>query len=214
MKIERKFAPLEADIDSKGRVEGYASKFGIVDQGGDVVVKGAFAKSIGTRRVRMLRGHEPNDVIGVWNEVKEDDNGLYVRGQISMDTQLGRETHSLVRIGAMDGMSIGYQSRKAVKNANGNRELSDLDLWEVSIVTFPMLLEATVQAKSLNDFEQPHEIKRFLEKALRDVGFDRDQAKMGASLLAKDVLGERDAPEATAVTADELRQLIRGAMTA
>ena len=56
MKLERKFAPLEADIDSKGQVEGYASKFGIVDQGGDVVVKGAFTKSIATRRVKMLRG--------------------------------------------------------------------------------------------------------------------------------------------------------------
>ncbi len=210
MKLERKFAPLEADIDSKGQVEGYASKFGIVDQGGDVVVKGAFTKSIATRRVKMLRGHIPDNVIGVWNEVKEDDNGLYVRGQINMDTQLGRETHSLVRSGDMDGMSIGYRSRKAVKNANGNRELSDLDLWEVSIVTFPMLLEATAQAKSLSDLQETHEIKRFLEEHLCDAGFSRKQAKQGASLLAKDVLGERDAPETTAETAEELRQLIRG----
>ncbi len=209
MKLERKFAPLEAEIDTKGQIEGYASKFGLVDQGGDVVMKGAFAKSIASRQVKMLRGHVPDNVIGVWTEVKEDDTGLYVRGQINMDTQIGRETHSLVRSGAMDGMSIGYRSRKAVKNANGHRELSELDLWEVSIVTFPMLLEATAQAKSLSDLQEPHEIKRFLEEHLCDAGFSRKQAKQGASLLAKHVLGGRDAPETTAETVEEVRQIIR-----
>ena len=214
MTLEHKFAPLEAEVDEKGAVEGYASKFGIEDQGGDIVVKSAFSKSLAGRMPKMLWQHDPSQPIGIWTEAKEDDTGLYVKGQINMDVQRGRETHSLIKSGAIDGMSIGYRTRKAVKTASGARELSDLDLWEVSMVTFPMLLEATVQAKSLGDFDQPHEIKRFLEKTLRDAGFDRDKAKQGASLLAKDVLGERDAPETSAEMAEELRQLIRGTITA
>jgi len=209
MKLEHKFAPLDAEVDEKGAVEGYASKFGIVDQGGDIVVKSAFSKSLASRKPKMLWAHDPSQPIGTWSEVKEDETGLYVRGQINMDVQRGRETHSLIKSGAIDGMSIGYRARKATKNAAGNRELSDLDLWEVSMVTFPMLLEATAQVKSLSDLEQPHEIKNFLEDILRDAGFSRTQAKHGASVLAKDVLGERDAPDAAAVMAD-LRQIVRG----
>lgn len=209
MKLERKFAPLEAEVDEKGVVEGYASKFGIQDQGGDIVVKSAFSKSIGQRIPKMLWQHDPSEPIGIWTDVKEDDTGLFVRGQINMDVQRGRETHSLIKSGAIDGMSIGYRTRKATKNKSGARELSDLDLWEVSMVTFPMLLEATVQAKSLSDFTEINEQKNFLEEILRDAGFSRTQAKHGASVLAKDVLGERDAPDATAVMAD-IRQIVRG----
>ncbi|MGC1497296.1 MAG: HK97 family phage prohead protease [Sulfitobacter sp.] len=214
MTLEHKFAPLDADVDEKGRVEGYASKFGVEDQGGDIVVKSAFSKSLAVRLPKMLWQHDPSEPIGIWKEVKEDNTGLFVVGQINMDVQRGRETHSLIKSGAIDGMSIGYRTRKAVKTKSGARELSDLDLWEVSLVTFPMLLDATVQAKSLDDFDQPHEIKRFLEDHLRDAGFSVKQAKQGASLLAKDVLGERDAPGTSAEMAEELRQLIRGAITA
>lgn len=209
MNLEHKFAPLEADVDEKGAVEGYASKFGIEDQGRDIVVKSAFSKSLSGRMPKMLWQHDPSQPIGIWNEAKEDEIGLYVKGQINMDVQRGRETHSLIKSGAIDGMSIGYRTRKATKNKFGARELSDLDLWEVSMVTFPMLLEATVQAKSLSDFDQPHEMKNFLEDTLRDAGLSRTQAKHGASVLVKDVLGERDAPDAAAVMA-EIRQIVRG----
>jgi HK97 family phage prohead protease len=211
MTLEHKFAPLDADVDEKGRVEGYASKFGIEDQGGDIVVKSAFSKSIAARMPKMLWAHDPAQPIGTWSEVKEDETGLYVKGQIDMNVQRGRETHSLIKSGAIDGMSIGYRTRKATKNKSGQRELSDLDLWEVSMVTFPMLMEATVQAKSLSDFGEIHEIKRFLEEHLCDAGFSRKQAKQGASLLAKDVLGEREAPEAPAEMAEVMRQAIRAA---
>jgi len=158
---------------------------------------------------KMLWQHDPSEPIGIWTEAKEDETGLLVVGQINMEVQRGRETHSLIKSGAIDGMSIGYRTRKAVKAKDGSRELSDLDLWEVSMVTFPMLLEATVQAKSLADFEGDNgaEIKNFLEEHLRDAGFSRMQAKHGASVLVKDVLGGRDVPDAT-VDITDIRRLL------
>lgn len=208
MKLEHKFAPLEAEVDAKGTIEGYASKFGIKDQGGDIVVKGAFSASLDERSPKMLWQHDPSQPIGKWIEAKEDSTGLIVRGQINMDVQKGREAHSLIKDGAIDGMSIGYKTRKA-KNVKDARELSDLDLWEISLVTFPMLKEATIdQVKSLVEMDD-HEIKKYLEGNLRDAGFSRSQAKQGASLLAKEVLGARDDPDATAVMAD-VRQILGG----
>lgn len=209
MTLEHKFAALDAEIDDAGAVEGYASKFGIEDKGGDIVVKSAFSKSLAGRMPKMLWQHDPSQPIGIWTEAKEDDTGLFVKGQINMDVQRGRETHSLIKSGAIDGMSIGYRTRKAVRTASGARELRELDLWEVSMVTFPMLMEATVQAKSLTDFDAEHEKKNFLETVLRDAGLTRAQAKHGASVLVKDVLGERDAPDAADVMS-EIRQIVRG----
>ena len=208
MKLEHKFAPLETEVDAKGTIEGYASRFGIKDQGGDIVVKGAFSASLAERSPKMLWQHDPSQPIGKWIDAKEDSTGLVVRGQINMDVQKGREAHSLIKDGAIDGLSIGYKTLKA-RNVKGARELSDLDLWEISLVTFPMLREATVDhIKSLSEMGE-HEIKKFLEDHLREAKFSRSQAKQGASLLAKEVLGVLDGPDATAVMAD-VRQILGG----
>lgn len=209
MNLEHKFAPIEAEVDEKGVIEGYASRFGIKDQGGDIVVKGAFGRSIGERKPKMLWQHDPSKPIGKWVDVKEDATGLSVRGQINLDVQAGREAHALIKDGAIDGMSIGYRSRNAVKTKDG-RELRNLDLWEISLVTFPMLKEATIDMVKSLDSMDASETKNFLEKHLRDAGFSRAQAKQGASLLAQDVLDRRDVSDATAVTADDLRQIVRG----
>ncbi|WP_085897347.1 HK97 family phage prohead protease [Limimaricola soesokkakensis] len=157
MELERKFCaggtdgtgPLE--IGEGAVISGYASLFGCADQGGDVVAPGAYAASLKRLegcggRVRMLWQHDPARPIGVWDEVREDGKGLWVRGRILEAVAQGREAAALVAAGAIDGLSIGYRTRRSSKAGTGRR-LDELELWEVSLVTFPMLREARVGTK-------------------------------------------------------------------
>ena len=127
-------------------IEGYASVFGARDLNDDVVVAGAFQRSLSTSGpsgVRMLYQHEEREPIGVWLEAYEDHRGLYVRGQLFDDTPKARLAARLVRVGALDGLSIGFRARQTRRDDSARlRILSDLDLWEVSLVTFPMLPSA------------------------------------------------------------------------
>ncbi|MBA3911558.1 MAG: HK97 family phage prohead protease [Rhodobacter sp.] len=152
---ERKFHRPEAGLTViEGHVvAGYASLFGKPDQGGDVVQKGAYAASLKrlaarAGRVKMLWQHDPAQPIGVWDEVREDATGLWVKGRILTEVEKGREAAALVAAGAIDGLSIGYRTVKAERDGKGQRLLSELELWEVSLVTFPMLPEARVAAKA------------------------------------------------------------------
>lgn len=151
---ERKYHQPEAGLTvSDGQVvAGYASLFGKRDQGGDVVLKGAYAGSLKAlaasgRAVKMLWQHDPTQPIGVWDEVREDAHGLWVKGRILTEVEKGREAVALLGAGAIDGLSIGYRTVKAERDGKGQRLLSELELWEVSLVTFPMLAEARVAAK-------------------------------------------------------------------
>ncbi|WP_068116584.1 HK97 family phage prohead protease [Tropicimonas marinistellae] len=175
--LERKFCQFEAALTVKDGavIEGYASFFGKTDQGGDVVQPGAYAESLkaleaADRRVKMLWQHDPAQPIGVWDEVREDARGLYVKGRILTEVGKGREAAALIDAGAIDGLSIGYRTKRAEKDARGQRLLHDLELWEVSLVTFPMLPEARVGAKG----ESPEtglmrELAEALEAARRDM---------------------------------------------
>lgn len=152
--LERKFQLPEAGlvVTDGTQVEGYASLFGKRDQGGDVVQKGAYAASLkrlsaAGRAVKMLWQHDPTQPIGVWDEVREDGVGLWVKGRILPEVDKGREAVALLAAGAIDGLSIGYRTVKAERDGKGQRLLSELELWEVSLVTFPMLPEARVSAK-------------------------------------------------------------------
>jgi hypothetical protein len=150
---ERKFHRPETGLTVEGAVvEGYASVFGKRDQGGDTVLAGAYAASLAAlaatgRRVKMLWQHDPREPIGVWDEVREDGHGLWVRGRILTEVAKGAEAAALLKAGAIDGLSIGYRTVRAEKGAPGERKLTELELWEVSLVTFPMLPEARVAAK-------------------------------------------------------------------
>lgn len=95
----------------------------------------------------MLWQHDPSEPIGVWDDVVEDEIGLWVKGRILKDVARGREAVALIEAGAIDGLSIGYRTVKSRKNDKGSRLLSELELWEVSLVTFPMLPDARVGAK-------------------------------------------------------------------
>ncbi|MEL7280162.1 MAG: HK97 family phage prohead protease [Pseudomonadota bacterium] len=152
--LERKFCRFDEDLAMKDGavIEGYASLFGDQDRGGDVVEKGAYAASLARlkaedRQVKMLWQHDPGQPIGVWDEVHEDERGLYVKGRLLDGVARAREAVELIAAGAIDGLSIGYRTVKAAKNEKGRRLLQELELWEVSVVTFPMLPSARVGAK-------------------------------------------------------------------
>ena len=155
---EQKFVALAPEAGSgltvtEGHViEGYASLFGKRDQGNDVVMAGAYGASLkrlmaAGRRVKMLWQHDPTQPIGVWDEVREDATGLWVKGRILGDVEKGREAVALLGAGAIDGLSIGYRTVKSERDGKGQRLLTELELWEVSLVTFPMLPEARVTGK-------------------------------------------------------------------
>ncbi len=153
--LEHKFVRFDSGlgVTDDVMIEGYASYFGRVDQGGDVVRQGAYAASLAAlkrdgRAVKMLWQHDPAQPIGVWDEVREDGKGLWVKGRLLDSIGKGREAAALIAAGAIDGLSIGYRTKRAVKNDKGQRVLTELELWEVSLVTFPMLSSARVGAKS------------------------------------------------------------------
>lgn len=160
MTLEHKFMALGdvTRIENAIEISGYASLFGKADQGGDVVELGAYDSSLKKlaakgNSVKMLWQHDPNQPIGVWDDVCEDSNGLWVKGRILMDVEKGREAAALIEAGAIDGLSIGYRTVRATKNDTGGRLLSELELWEVSLVTFPMLPDARVGAKGADPIE-------------------------------------------------------------
>ena len=151
MSLDHKFCQLGTDVTvTDGTIiSGYASLFGKPDQGGDIVEAGAYATSLmKPGSIKMLWQHDPTQPIGVWDEVLEDNKGLWVKGRLLTDVAKGREAASLIGAGAIDGLSIGYRTVKARKDGKGGRLLLELELWEVSLVTFPMLPDARVGGKA------------------------------------------------------------------
>jgi HK97 family phage prohead protease len=146
-------------LDADGLFTGYASLFGETDLANDVVEPGAFGASLarrGTAGVKMLWHHDPAEPIGCWLDIREDSRGLAVRGQLLPELTRGREALVLMRAGAVDGLSIGFRTVRARPGALGRkaagRRLIEIDLWEISLVTFPMLPAARVHSvKGLGD---------------------------------------------------------------
>jgi hypothetical protein len=181
-------------VNDEGYFEGYASIFDVVDQGRDIVERGAFKRTIadrGAAGIKMLWQHDPTEPIGVLDEIYEDSHGLYVKGRLLMDVKRAHEAHALMVEGALDGLSIGFKTVRAKRDTEkGLRHLLDLDLWEVSLVTFPMQPSARVRQfkaaanKTIRDYEA------FLREA---GGFSRNEAKV---LATKGFQGFRDEREA------------------
>jgi uncharacterized protein len=130
-------------------IEGYASRFYEADLNDDLVATGAFAQSLmrtGPQGVRMLYQHQTRTPIGVWDEVFEDVRGLFVRGRVLEVSPEARMVASLIRAGAIDGLSIGFRTQKSRPDLWGRlRVLLEVELWEISIVTFPMLTSARLK---------------------------------------------------------------------
>ena len=181
--------------NEKGIFTGYGSIFGNEDQGNDIMQKGAFTKSLKDRpanKVKMLYQHKTDEPIGIFTNISEDQKGLLVTGQLAMGTQRGREAYELLKMGALDGMSIGFRADPEKQGYNENkrgvRTLKEVDLMEISLVTFPMNESALIEtvkgnAKNIREWE----------KILREAGgLSRTEAKIGAKALSES-LSQRDA---------------------
>ena len=161
-----------------GEFAGYASVFDNVDSDMDIMAKGAFTNTIANRfannnKPKMLWQHNPEMIIGVWDEMAEDDRGLFVKGRLLVDVAKGREALALMREGALDGMSVGFMTEEAVdEGSNGSvRRIVKVDLWEVSLVTWGANAAARVtDVKTLKT-------ERDYERFLRDAGYSRKDAK-------------------------------------
>ena len=127
----------------------------------------------------MLFQHDPDQPIGVWQEIREDSRGLFVRGQLMSEIGKAREVLALMRAGALDGLSIGFKTVQGQRDGRtGVRRLSKIDLWEVSVVTFPMQPDARVETVKAGPFAGRKPSKREMERWLtRDAGLSRTEAR-------------------------------------
>jgi HK97 family phage prohead protease len=137
-----------AVVSESGVFVGYASLFNRADAAGDIILPGAFSDSLkhkGAAGIRMLFQHDPGEPVGAWIDIVENARGLLVRGRLNTDVQRGRELSALLDQRALDGLSIGFKTVAARRDrATGFRHIARVDLWEVSLVTFPMLAGARV----------------------------------------------------------------------
>ncbi|MFC3075842.1 HK97 family phage prohead protease [Shinella pollutisoli] len=170
----KKYADLTLQgVSGDGTSSGYASVFGEVDLGRDEIAPGAFSRSLarrGASGVRMLFQHDAAEPLGRWRTIREDARGLYVEGVLAPGVARAREVLSLMKSGALDGLSIGFQTVRAkTDRATGVRRILEADLWEISIVTFPMLPSARVSnvknARWFRDGET--ELVRAMRRAAR-----------------------------------------------
>ncbi|MGV0817156.1 HK97 family phage prohead protease [Martelella sp. AMO21009] len=140
------------------RLSGYACRFGVIDRGGDIVARGAFAKTLrlkGLSSVPMLLQHDPRKIIGRWSAIREDECGLYVEGSLSREAPAEWEARAMLKRGLLNGLSIGYRTvRGEVTGASATRSLLEIDLWEISLVTFPMQPSAVIRWGHVCDDER------------------------------------------------------------
>ena len=199
-------------VNADGTVEGYGSVFGVRDNYDDVISKGAFVQSLKDHKAAgtmpaMLWQHDADKPIGVWTEMVEDEKGLRIKGQLAMETVKGKEAHALLKMGALNGLSIGFMSKEwAYDRDTEVRTLTAIDLWEVSLVTFPANEKARVtNVKSADEMATPKDA----EKALRDAGFSKSDATAFVSRVMR--MGEvrSDSANSTAVAMKAADRLLR-----
>lgn len=208
----RSFALQIKATGDDGTVEGYGSVFGVRDNYDDVIAKGAFIQSLKDHKAAgtmpaMLWQHDADKPIGVWTEMVEDEKGLRIKGQLAMETVKGKEAHALLKMGALNGLSIGFMSKEwSYDRETEVRTLTAIDLWEVSLVTFPANEKARVtNVKSADEMATPKDA----EKALRDAGFSKSDATAFVSRVMR--MGEvrSDSANSTAVAMKAADRLLR-----
>lgn len=183
-----------------GSVEGYGSVFGVRDNYDDVIASGAFLGSLKAHKAAgtmpaMLWQHDPSEPIGIWTDMVEDAKGLKIVGKLALDTVRGKEAQALLKMGALNGLSIGFMSKQwAYDRETEVRTLTEIDLWEVSLVTFPANQKARVTSvKSADAMAAPKDAERIL----RDAGFSKAEATAFVSCVMR--MGEERSDSAKSV---------------
>lgn len=182
-------------LGEDGSFEGYVAAYGNVDSGGDRIIHGAFEKSLAelstkNRTVKLLFNHSHSEPIGVWESFTSDNKGLRGKGRILSDVQRGREVLALLRAGAVSGLSIGYRTKDSeyIRDSSGEliRHIKEAELWEASVVTFPMNEEATVT--DVKQLSGPRDVENILRKSgvpgsvakiIANHGYDEAAARLG-----------------------------------
>lgn len=210
-RLERKEGPGGREVRSyalqlkatgdDGTVEGYGSVFGERDSYDDVIAPGAFKGSLAAHKAvgtmpAMLWQHDGAKPIGIWTEMVEDSKGLRIKGQLALETVLGKEAHALLKLGALNGLSIGFVSKQWTYDRDTDvRTLTELDLWEVSLVTFPANGKARVtNVKAADDLAVPKDAERLL----RDAGFSKSDATAFVSRVMRMGEARRESADSTA----------------
>lgn len=185
-------------VQDDGFFSGYGAVFGNIDWYNDVILPGAFTASLAKWRAKnkmppVLWNHNDSEPIGIYTNIYEDEKGLFVEGKLLIDdVPRAKSTHALLKAGAIDGLSIGYSTKKANQQGNGVRELIEVDIGEISIVTQPAndrSLITSVKSK-LDEGELPT-LPEF-EKFLRESGFSKSQSIVIASKGLRTLLSESE----------------------
>lgn len=199
-------------VADDGTIEGYGSVFNIVDDWGDIVAPGAFTASLAEHKAAgtmpaMLWQHDDDDPIGVWLDMTEDSRGLRVKGKIVRESTCGADAYALIKAGALNGLSIGFIAKAwSWDEKTGVRTLTEVDLWEVSPVTFAANRAAKITG--VKGAPQPITTIRDAERALRDAGLSAEQAKATLAAVKRTVIAERDAEQDTARAMRAAQQLL------
>ncbi len=186
-------------VSESGEFTGYGSVFNVIDSDRDIVVKGAFQKSLAEQKSKsqmpaLLWQHDRKEPIGVFKEIYEDDHGLVVKGQLLIDDDpLAKRAYAHMKAGSLTGLSIGFMVKDEEYDPNKEAYLlKEIDLREVSLVTFPANDIARV-SEIKSTFEQGNTPNASqIERLLRDAGFSRKQAK---GFMSEGYSALRDAEE-------------------
>lgn len=185
-------------VQEDGFFSGYGAVFGNIDWYNDVILPGAFTASLAKWRAKnkmppVLWNHNDSEPIGVYTNVYEDEKGLFVEGKLLVDdVPRAKSIHALLKAGAIDGLSIGYSTKKANQQGNGVRELVEVELGEISIVTQPANERSVITSvKSKLDEGELPTLPEF-EKFLRESGFSKSQSVAIASKGLRSLLSESE----------------------
>lgn len=202
-------------VGEDGSIEGYGSVFGVIDDWDDVVAAGAFKNSLAEHKAAgtmpaMLWQHSSDEPIGVWTDVVEDSKGLKVKGKLCLETARGKEAYALLKMGALNGLSIGFVTVPGTSryNDDGVRVVTEVDLWEVSVVTFQANKAATVTnikaAPHVDEIAAPKDA----ERTLREAGFSKADATAFVSRVMRMGEERREAVDSTAQALKAAQQLL------
>lgn len=210
-RLQRAFALEVRAVGDTGEIEGYGSVFGVRDSYDDVILPGAFKASLDEHAAAgtmpaLLWQHRADEPIGIWIAMSEDARGLKVSGRLALDTERGREAHSLLKMGALNGLSIGFFARQWEHDRGTDvRTLTDIELWEVSLVTFPANGKARVTGvKSVDEIDAPKDA----EKALREAGFSKADATAFVARVMRMGEERREAAQSAALAQRAAERLL------